>query len=97
MIYRASRPQDAVLAGELQKLTRWCGARLHVVLGPSTAVGEYGPMMGPVHVASLVPDVARRDVFMCGPPGMVTAIGKSLRVLGVPARQRHTERFAFAA
>jgi len=97
VIYRASRRQDAVLANEMHQLARWCGARLHVVLGPSTAVGQFGPMMGPRHVAAMVPDVRRRDVFVCGPPGMTDAVGRTLVRLGLPDSQLHSERFAFAS
>lgn len=97
VIYRAGSPQDAVLAHELHQLARWGGARLHVVLGRSTAVGRYGPMMGPQHILAMVPDVRRRDVFVCGPPGMTDAIKGSLVRLGVPDTQLHSERFAFAA
>lgn len=97
VIYRANRKQDAVLANELHQLARWCGARLHVVLGPPTAVGRYGPMMGPHHIAAMVPDVRRRDVFVCGPPGMTDAVKGTLVQLGVPENQLHSERFAFAS
>ena len=44
---------------------------------------------------SLVPDIAARDVYVCGPPAMTEAIGASLRGAGVPRRQIFTERFAF--
>lgn len=97
VIYRANRQQDAVLANELHQLARWCGARLHVVLGPPTAVGRYGRMMGPHHIAAMVPDVRRRDVFVCGPPGMTDAVKGTLVRLGVPENQLHSERFAFAS
>ncbi|MFD2420607.1 ferredoxin reductase family protein [Amycolatopsis pigmentata] len=97
VIYRASTKEDAVLAEEMSQLAQWCGARLHVVLGPSSAIGRHGPMMGPRHIASLVPDVRRRDVYVCGPPGMTDAVTSALSQLGVPATQLHAERFAFAA
>ncbi|TVT58802.1 oxidoreductase [Amycolatopsis rhizosphaerae] len=97
VIYRASTPRDAVLAHELDSLARWCGARLHVVVGRSTAVGRYGPMMGPGHLAAMVRDVRRRDVYVCGPPGMTEAVLQTLHELRVPESQCHSERFAFAA
>ncbi|KAA9158096.1 oxidoreductase [Amycolatopsis acidicola] len=96
VVYRASTASDTVLTGELEQLARWCGARLHVVTGSSDAVGRYGPMMGPQHLAALVPDVQRRDVYVCGPPGMTDAVRRTLDRLGVPENQCHTERFAFA-
>jgi ferredoxin-NADP reductase len=33
---------------------------------------------------------------VCGPPGMTGAVLRSLRRLGVPRGQVHTERFALA-
>jgi ferredoxin-NADP reductase len=41
-----------------------------------------------------VPDLERRDVFVCGPPAMAEATERSLRAAGVPRRHIHTERFA---
>jgi predicted ferric reductase len=90
VIYRA---RDTVLADEMWQLARRCGARLHVVTGPSDAVG---PMMGPRHIAALVRDIRHRDVYVCGPPSMTDAVRRTLSRLGVPDAQCHTERFAFA-
>jgi ferredoxin-NADP reductase len=43
-----------------------------------------------------VPDIRDRDVFVCGPPAMTSAVLRSLRALGVPRRQVHAERFGLA-
>jgi predicted ferric reductase len=40
-----------------------------------------------------VSDIAERDVWLCGPPGMMDAVQKELLTLGVPRAQIHTERF----
>ena len=45
-------------------------------------------------LAELVPDICERDVYVCGPPGMVDRIVPDLRAAGVPRRQLHVERFA---
>lgn len=48
----------------------------------------------PLHASSLrhlVPDVAERDVFACGPDGMVTATVTAARALGVPRSAIHRE------
>lgn len=96
VIYRSSTPEDAVLVRELHSLTRWCRGRLHVLTGPSTMVGQHGPVLSRRHIFAMVPDVRQRDVYLCGPPGMTDAVRRTLTQLGVPAEQLHTERFAFA-
>jgi ferredoxin-NADP reductase len=45
-------------------------------------------------LARLVPDIAERDAFVCGPPAMVDATRASLLAAGVPARHVFSERFA---
>ncbi|MEG8278843.1 ferredoxin reductase family protein [Streptomyces sp. AHA2] len=91
VIYRVAADRDAVLHGELSDLARAKGADLHVVTGPPVpdrlAAGE---------LARLVPDIAGRDVYLCGPPPMMTAVLASLRALGVPRPQIHFERFSLA-
>ncbi|TDV44119.1 ferredoxin reductase family protein [Actinophytocola oryzae] len=90
VVYRAGAPQEVVLADELRTIARRCGARLHLVVGPRGAPGLQG-------LSTLVPDARHRDVYVCGPPGMTGAVRDTLRRLGVPDDQVHTERFAFAA
>ncbi|WP_312867476.1 ferredoxin reductase family protein [Amycolatopsis pithecellobii] len=97
LIYRTSTTGSAVLADELRHWAARCGARMFLVLGPSTAIGRFGPVLGPRHLAAMVPDIRHRDVYVCGPPGMTDAVRGVLTELGVPAGQCHTERFAFAA
>ena len=43
----------------------------------------------------LVPDLITRDVYMCGPPGLMSAVRTSLRTAGLPPDQLHEERFGF--
>jgi len=42
------------------------------------------------------PELASSDVLICGPPAMITNLGKQLVVRGVPERQIHAEEFGFA-
>jgi ferredoxin-NADP reductase len=48
----------------------------------------------PEHLLSLVPDVADRDVYVCGPPGMTEAAVRHVRDAGVARRRIRAERFA---
>jgi ferredoxin-NADP reductase len=43
------------------------------------------------HLAWLVPDIASRDVFVCGPPAMADAVARTARALGVPRSAIHRE------
>jgi ferredoxin-NADP reductase len=49
----------------------------------------------PRNLKSLVPDVRRRDVYLCGSVSMMERVERSLRSLGVPAARIHTERFSY--
>lgn len=91
VVYRVGSEKDAVLYDELRELARVRGAELHLVTGPPTP-----DRLAPDGLSALVPDVAGRDVYVCGPPGMTTAVLRTLRELGVPRRQLHFERFSLA-
>ncbi|GGM11838.1 oxidoreductase [Streptomyces fumigatiscleroticus] len=91
VIYRVGTDRDAVLYEELSDLARAKGAELHLVTGPPVP-----DRLAPAELARLVPDIADRDVFLCGPPPMMNAVLGSLRELGVPRRQIHFERFSLA-
>ncbi|GAA4530106.1 ferredoxin reductase family protein [Amycolatopsis samaneae] len=97
VLYRVRTPRDAVLLPELHTLARARGAVIHVLSGPSTAEGPHGPLLGAESLLALVPDIRERDVFVCGPPGMTSAVLRGLRRLRVPAPQVHAERFSLAA
>jgi ferredoxin-NADP reductase len=43
----------------------------------------------------MVPDAAERDVFVCGPPGMMRVIDTALHAIGIPPHRIHDERFSF--
>jgi predicted ferric reductase len=94
LLYRGIDEPDLVFRGELEALAAARGAELHVVLGDHRDPLNRA-LLGPAHLRGLVPDVRARDVYVCGPPAMVTITEESLRALRVPRRQIHVERFAF--
>ncbi len=88
LLYRATRPEDLVLWRELEQIARHRGFGLYPVLGsradqPLTASA----------LRTAVPDIAHRDVYLCGPPGFVEAATGRLREAGVPRRRIHVEAF----
>jgi predicted ferric reductase len=87
LIYRARRPEDLVLRNEIDQIAAATGTRVIYLAGAPRSA------LSPAGLAARVPDVADRDVFVCGPAGMVQAVLGSLRRLRVPRRQIHTDPF----
>jgi predicted ferric reductase len=89
VIYRAGREDDVLFRDELDELSAQRGAPVHYV------IGERGgdSLLSSTHLCELVPDIADRDVYVCGPVSMTEATRASLRRAGVPARQIVSEAF----
>ncbi len=93
VIYRALSSDDVVLRTELDALARSGGIALHYVVGDHAAPdGRH--LLSPAHLRELVPDLAEREVYICGPPAMTDVTVRHVRAAGVPRRQVHIERFA---
>jgi predicted ferric reductase len=93
VLYRVRSENDAVLAGEVRALLGDRGGQLHLLTGRT---GDGPPPFEPDNLRALVPDITERDVYVCGPPAMTSAVLKALRELKVPGRQVHSERFGLA-
>jgi len=50
--------------------------------------------LSPGHLRELVPDIADRDVYVCGPPALTDIVTRHVREAGVRRSHIHTERFA---
>jgi predicted ferric reductase len=93
VIYRVLHEDDIVFADELAQLADRRDLTVRYVVGDHlSAFGR--DLLSTAHLRELVPDIADRDVFLCGPPAMVAAIEGSVRRAGVPRRCLHVERFA---
>jgi predicted ferric reductase len=93
VVYRVVRDEDVIFRDELDALARERGATVHYVVGDHAAPGGE-QLLSPAHFDQLVPDLAERDAYVCGPPAMTELIERNLRQAGVPRRHVHTERFA---
>lgn len=96
VLYRVPSEPGAVLLDELRTLAELRGAQLHVLAGRTGAGTPPNRPFAPENLVALVPDVAERDVYICGPDAMAVAVLGALRDLGVPKRQVHAERFRMA-
>jgi predicted ferric reductase len=94
ILYRVVDARDAVLLDELQAMAGALGAELHLIAGDHRHPAASN-LLSARHLRRLVPDISRRDVYLCGPPGMADATEASLHAAGVPRPSIHTERFAF--
>jgi predicted ferric reductase len=93
VVYRSISEDELVLTGELEQLAAARGSTVHYVVGDHAAPGGEH-LLSPAHLRELVPDIRRREVFLCGPPGMTAAVERTLGRLRVPRRHLHVERFA---
>lgn len=92
VIYRVSHARDVVLRAELDRLAESRDAEVYYVIGSRDDPAPRAMMTG-AGLRQIVPDVARRDVYLCGPPGMVEGAVRALRAAGVPRRQIHQTTF----
>jgi len=95
LLYRVIHEQDLVFRAELDALAEGHGVTVHYVVGDHRDLAGR-ELLSPQHLEGLVPDVAERDVYVCGPVQMMRAVHHSLRACGVRRPQIHSERFALA-
>ncbi|MFY1636255.1 ferric reductase-like transmembrane domain-containing protein [Solwaraspora sp. WMMB335] len=93
VLYRAAKETDAVLLGELHGLAAARGAQLHLLTGRTGSGSPPNRPFDPENLLARVPDITEREVFVCGPPAMTTAVVDAVRAIGVPSAQIHAERF----
>lgn len=70
--------------------------------GPAHLANIPGQATGPAHLdddaqvlKNFVPDIAQRDIYVCGPPTWITAVRKAARGAGAHRDSVHTEEFAW--
>ncbi len=93
LIYRVVREEDLVFRHELDALARARGLALFYVVGDHRGP-EGAHRLSPEHLCELVPDIAAREVYICGPPAMMRAAERNVCRAHVPPKHIHTERFA---
>ena len=92
LIYRARTSADVLLHQELDWLAQARQTSVWYVIGRRDDPGPR-QVMNPEGLRHLVPDLTRRDVYLCGPGGLVDETVRALRAAGVPRRQIHLTAF----
>jgi predicted ferric reductase len=95
LVYGSLRWEEVILREELEHLQRRLDLRVvHVLTEPPPAwVGEAGFIDTDLLARHLPADLGRSDVFICGPPPMLTAALTGLESLGVAPEHVHAEQF----
>lgn len=102
-VHSARTPADIIFRKELETLESlhpWFRV-VHVVAGTGDEAGWgalpgqlTGLLDGPA-LTGAVPDLAEREVFVCGPPPYMDAVRTSLLAAGLPEASYHQETFSF--
>ncbi len=100
LVHRVRSDAEAVHGQELARLAQARGTRVVRLTGPR-APGR--PSWAPARTGmddvsalqAVVPDVAERDVFVCGPDDWMDAALAAARAAGVPEEHLHAERFTW--
>jgi predicted ferric reductase len=96
VLYRAHGEGDLVFKKELDALAAQHGIRVDYLLTQSGGrQSNRESWFSPSSMRRLVPDVADRDVYLCGPSGMMKMLQSSLEAVGVPAERIRMEVFRF--
>jgi ferredoxin-NADP reductase len=90
VVVRASTAEDLVHRDEVAALVRQRRGRLREIVGSRHKV-----RLNARALRSIVPDIAYRDVYICGPDGFSAEIADAALELGTGAEQIHTEQFGF--
>ena len=90
LILRAATDDQIVFLREFETLMSQRSGRMIVLIG-----SRRKHPLDRHELSKLVPDIAHRDVYICGPEALSQQLIASSRVLGVPERNIHCEQFAF--
>lgn len=94
LLYSNKSRAEHIFAEELAELSRKHDFKIvNIYADEKIAGAEFGRLDQDM-LARLVPDLKDRDVFLCGPPMMMSALRAVLLRLGLPRKQLHWERFA---
>lgn len=105
LVYGSLKYDDIALRQEVEQLSARYGMQVHHILseeshpplppaGALPRVTVSGGFVSRGYLERVVPDVAERDVFLCGPPVVMRLVRKDLTALGVPAARVFAEQFS---
>ncbi|MCA2213382.1 ferredoxin reductase family protein [Jidongwangia harbinensis] len=99
LVYRARSADEAAFGAELGWFAEHRGVRVVHLIGPRAGDSSWLPatLAGHGDVAELrriAPDIARAQVYVCGPEAWAGSVRAAARAAGVPDSRLHTELFS---
>lgn len=98
LLYRF--PDRPLFEAEFEGLARSRGLRVRLLPGHRRAAGSWlGDGVPPIDdvtaLTTLVPDIADRDIYVCGPDDWADDVRRAARATGVPDDRIHVESFGW--
>jgi predicted ferric reductase len=90
VLYRVSSLDDVALRDELDAMVAACGWTLVYLDGPRR---DHPITLN--YLSRYIPDLADRDIYVCGPESFAGAVVAAARTANVPDERLHCESFAF--
>ncbi len=99
VLHRVRSRGDALFVDEFTTLARHTAVQLRLLPGTRSAQSGWWGGMTPLDpiaaLAAAVPDIADREIYLCGPPDWMRSVQDTLRELRMPPRHIHAEEFAW--
>lgn len=101
LLYRAHTEADLVHRDEIDRLSAAGLVQVLALVGPRARAGttwlpiQFGHVPGAVALRQMIPDLDRRDVFLCGPGAWTDAVVSDLRAAGAAPEAIHLETFTW--
>lgn len=94
LLYSNKTSSETALSTELSELAKKYKFKIINIYADEKIAGAEHGRLDQAMLSRLAPDIADRDIFLCGPPPMMLALRAAMLELGVPKKQIHFERFA---
>jgi ferredoxin-NADP reductase len=100
LVYRARSSAEVAFREELEWFASQRGVQVIYLLGsrasrPSWLPGQYADHADADALRQLTPQIARSNVYVCGPDAWTAAARDAARTAGVPDERLHTEQFSW--
>ena len=97
ILLRASTQEETYHWDEIRDIAAAKGAICYVMIGHRSPVGagwmSEADVRRGVTLEAAFPDLARSDLYLCGPTPWLDLVEKDAKATGMPAHQIHAERF----